>query len=70
MPSIRAPELYPRKQKWRTKERDEYLLQNKGIDPVLLAEDLGVSESFVLRYQRKIGVRAFTGNPPRKRHRH
>lgn len=58
-------DFYPIKQKGRTKERDEYLLANTGIDSALLANDLGLSESFVQRYQRKLGIR-LCKNTPRK----
>ena len=57
-------ELPPVRQKWRTKARDEYLKENRGIDPAILADALAVSESFVKRYQRKLGIRPLTGNPP------
>ena len=66
MSTIHAPDFYEPKKKWRTKKRDKFLRENVGIDPAILAYDLGASASFVMRYQRKLGVRPLTGNPPRK----
>jgi hypothetical protein len=64
---IHAPELYEPKRIWRTKSRDEFFRKNYGIDPAILADELGLTERFVISYQRKIGVRPFTGNPTKKR---
>jgi hypothetical protein len=66
MSTIHCPDFYEPKKKWRTKKRDEFIRENVGIDPAILANGLGLSERFVISYQRKLGVRALTGNAPRK----
>ena len=66
MSTIHCPDFYEPKKKWRTKERDEFIRENIGIDPAILADGLGLSERFVISYQRKLGLRALTGNAPRK----
>jgi hypothetical protein len=48
-----------------TKARAEYLKANVDIDPALLPEDLGVSEMYVRRIWRKLGLRKHL-NTPRK----
>ena len=63
MTKVYAPELYPRKRNKRyTAQRDQFLRENKGVDPTLLAAHLGLSERFIIHYQRKLGVRPLTGN--------
>ena len=60
---IVAPEIYPRRRSNRyTPERDEFLLAHPGIDPAILADRLGLSERFVIGYQRKLGIRPLSGN--------
>jgi len=55
---IYAPELYPpRRQAGRTKERDAYLRANAGVCPAILAESLGLTEAFIIRYLIKLGLR-------------
>ena len=66
MPSINAPDLFQRKRNRKLKENDEYIRQNKGICPAILAANLDVTERFVIIRQRKLGVRPFTGNSPTK----
>ena len=66
MSTIHCPDFYEPKKKWRTKKRDEFIRENVGIDPAILANGLGLSERFVISYQRKLGLRALTGNAPRK----
>jgi hypothetical protein len=68
MPSIYAPELYQPKRKVDIRKHDKRILDNKGICPALLAIDLDVTERFVISRQRKLGLRPFTGNPPRRAH--
>jgi hypothetical protein len=63
MSTIHAPDFYEPRKKWRSKKRDEFLRENVGIDPAVLADGLGVPERFVISYQRKLGVRPLTGNP-------
>ena len=70
MPNIFAPDLFQRRRNRKLKEHDAYILQNTGICPAILAEALDVTERFVIIHQRKLGVRHFTGNPPRKGVRH
>lgn len=62
---IRCPDLYPRKKHTMYTERvATYLRQNVGIDPAILAADLGLTPRFIISYQRKLGLRPFTtGNP-------
>jgi hypothetical protein len=48
-----------------TYARAEYLKANVGKDPALLPEDLGASEMYVRRIQRKLGLRKRL-NTPRK----
>lgn len=47
-------------------ENDRIIRESTGVDPALLAADLGVSEVHIRAYQRRLGVREITGNPPRK----
>ena len=66
--TVSAPDLYPRKRADRyTKARDEFLQANREIDPAILADQWGVTERFIIGYQRKLGIRKLTGNPPRKK---
>lgn len=57
--------LLPRKRNKRLKEKDDYIRQNRGIEPAMLADDLGVTERFVVQRQRKLGLRLCC-NTPRK----
>jgi hypothetical protein len=50
------------------RKHDKHILDNKGICSALLAIDLHVTERFVISRQRKLGLRPFTGNPPRRAH--
>jgi hypothetical protein len=56
---VRAPELYAAVWKChgRTPERDEYLRENKFVDPAILAADLGLTVRFIVVYLRKLGLR-------------
>jgi hypothetical protein len=63
---IYAPDLYEPKRIWRTKIRDDFLRKYTGIDPAILADELGLTERFVISYQRKIGVRPFSGHQTKK----
>jgi hypothetical protein len=65
MGAIHCPDFYEPKRKWRTKKRDEFIRENIGIDPAILADGLGLSERFVITYQRKLGIRKLTGNKSR-----
>ena len=50
-----------------SESRGKYLRDHPEISPAILAHHLGVSESFVKQFQRKLGIRPFTGNKPRKK---
>ena len=52
-----APELYEPKLRYRTKKRDNELRERADIDPAIIAEELGLTERYVLMYQRKLGMR-------------
>ena len=45
---------------------DAYLREHVGIDPAILAADLGISRRHVEAYQRKLGLRKITGNHRKK----
>ena len=61
MTRVHAPELYPRKRpKIYTAQRDQFLRENVGIDPAILAVTLGFTERYIISYQRKLGLRPFT----------
>lgn len=68
MSNVRAPDLYPKKlaRNPYTPERDKFLREHRDVAPAILADKLGFTERFVIRYQRKLGIRKLTGNPPRK----
>lgn len=57
---ISAPDLFPerrRKVPGHTPERDAYLRAHVGVCTAILAEMLGLSEGFVIAYQRHLGIR-------------
>ena len=63
MTDIYCHGLYPRRRpRNRTIEREAYLRENVGIDPAILAADLGIQTSWVLAWQRKLGIRPFSCN--------
>jgi len=58
--TVFAPELFrPRRRKisGHTPERDAYLRENLGVAVAILADMLGLSEGFVIAYQRHLGLR-------------
>jgi hypothetical protein len=57
MVQVHAPELYEPRQAYITPARKQYLLANRGVDPAMLAEDLGISEARVRLIQRKLRLR-------------
>ncbi len=61
--SVRAPELFERRLPIQQTKHDAALRAAVGIDPAILAADLGVSERFVMRRQRKLGLRPFRNAP-------
>jgi hypothetical protein len=58
-----APELFEPRCNYRSKERDAFFRENRGIDAAILADELGVTERYVQMYQRKLGLRALRQNP-------
>lgn len=61
MSRVRAPELVPRRRvRGRTPERDAFLRANAGVSAAILAAEMGLKESFVLRYQLVLGLRRFS----------
>jgi hypothetical protein len=60
---VHAPELFTRKPPPQQTRHDAYLKANIGIDPILLAIDCGVTEAFIRRRQRKLGLRLCVQNP-------
>jgi hypothetical protein len=63
MSNVYCYDLYQPKRKVDVSKHDEYLRNNLGICPAILADNLGVTERFVISRQRKLGVRPLTGNP-------
>ncbi len=63
--STKAPlhALQPRS--YHTPERDKLLRETAGVDPAMLVTETGLSEAVIRAYQRRLGVRALTGNKPR-----
>lgn len=61
MTDVWAPELYERKSRYT--RHDAYLRANPGVDPALLAIDCGVTEQFIRRRQRQLGLRKVRQNP-------
>lgn len=66
--NVHAPELYEpvwrnRQGRHRTPARDRFFRENWGVDPAMLADELGLSERFVRMYQRKMGLRKCTSSP-------
>ena len=64
MTRIRAPELYDTKRRCNgfTPEREAILRAQAGIEPAILAMQLGLTERFVIMYQRKLGLRKCVPN--------
>jgi len=61
---IHAPELYYKKRNRKLTKHDPYILQCKGIHAKNIADDLNVTERFIISRQRKLGLRLLTtGNP-------
>ncbi len=51
----------PPRASYQTAERDALLRAAQGVDPAMLAEDMGMSQHIVRAYQRRLGVREITG---------
>ena len=56
------PEMF--KASYRTPERDQIISESAGVDPAILAIDIGIPVHHVRAYQRALGVRALSN--PRK----
>ena len=52
--SVWAPELWPRRSPY---DRQRAIRAARGVDPAIIAEQLSVTETFVRRRQRKLGLR-------------
>ena len=62
--TVTAPDLYtPRRHKRYTPMRDKFLRENANVDTAMLADSLGLTERFIISYQRKLGIRKLTGTP-------
>jgi len=57
MPKVRAPDLFPQRQRHPNPQRDAYLRAHPLIDPAILADALGITERTVRHRQRKLGLR-------------
>ncbi len=54
---VHAPELFEPKMAKRTRVRAKFLREIVGIDPAILADELGLKEITVRTMQRKLGLR-------------
>jgi hypothetical protein len=62
--NVVAPDWFKQRRDRRyTPERDQYLRDHVGIDAAQLADDLHLSERFIISYQRKLGLRPFASRP-------
>jgi hypothetical protein len=67
MTDVHAPDLWPqRRPAMYTPERDAFLRDNRDVPVAILSYKMNLSETFIKRYQRKLGIRKLTGNKPRK----
>jgi hypothetical protein len=60
---VHAPELWEPRRNCRSIKREAYFRENRGVDAAILADDLGVTERYVVMYQRKLCVRACRQTP-------
>ncbi len=58
---VHAPDLFEPRSPFR--KRDGFFRANAGVDPAILAAELGVTERFVRTRQRKLGLRQCTFSP-------
>jgi len=61
--SVRAPELFARKGSRTQTKHDALLRERVGIDPAIIAAELGITERFIRIRQRKLGLRKCTYEP-------
>lgn len=69
MNKIFAPDLFIPKRirlPGYTQARERYLRDHQGIDVAILAADLGLTERYVIQFQRYLGLRKLT-SPSAKR---
>ena len=57
MPKRHAPELYKPKHNWLVERHQKAVLAARGVDPALVADELGITERTVRMIQRKLGLR-------------
>ncbi len=50
------------KASYQTPQLDAYIIETQGVDPSLLSAETGLPRHHVMAYQRRLGVRQFTGN--------
>lgn len=53
--TVRCYDLYPVRPK--NPQRDAYLIANRGVDPFLLAQELGVTERYIRTQQLRLRLR-------------
>jgi hypothetical protein len=64
-PTVIAPELFPERPHWLVQKYGPAIRERHGIDPVLIANDLGLSTQTVLMVQRKLRLRLLTSSTRR-----
>ncbi len=62
MPKIHAPELYAPKHNWLVARHRRAIEAARGVDPAIIADDLGLSIRTVMMIQLKLGLRKCTTN--------
>lgn len=63
--STRSPQSMFRPD-YQTPELAEQLHTAAGVDPAIIAADVGIASHHVRAFQRKLGLRKITGNKARK----
>jgi hypothetical protein len=65
--NVYAPELYPRKKSRLVKRHEAQMAGTLGVDPAIIADQLGLQVRTVCSIQRKLGLRQCVPvNPPRR----
>ncbi len=60
--STKAPrDIFPIKNL--TPDLERKLRESAGVDPAILAGELGLCPGHIMSFQRKLGLRKLTGNP-------
>ena len=65
MSTVYAPELVVPKLAKKFAKLETFMRANIGVDPDIIAHDLGITPRFVIACQRKLGLRKLTGHVPR-----